>query len=48
MISVVIPPVLKNNPSNLSQAVFRIRNPRETYYYIDFSESVSSGIRCIL
>ena len=47
MNSVVISPVLKNNPSKLSQGVFRVRKPGEIYH-IDFSENVSSGIRCIL
>ena len=43
-----ISPVLKNNPSKLSQGVLRKRKPREIYHNIDFSENVSSGIRCIL
>ena len=48
MIPVVIPPDLNNNPSNLSQSVFRVRKPREIYHNIDFTENVSYGIRCIL
>ena len=48
MKAAVIPLVLKNNPSKLSQGVFYIRTPPEIYYNIDFSENVSSGIRCIL
>ena len=47
MIPVVIPPVLKNKPSKLSQGVFRIRKPPEIFHNIDFSENVNSGIRCI-
>ena len=46
MIPFDIPPVLKNNPSELPQGVFR--KPREIYHNIDFSENVSSGIRCVL
>ena len=48
MISVVIPLVLKSNPSKLSQGVFPMRKPLEIYHNIGFSENVSSGIRCIL
>ena len=44
---VVIPPVLKNNPSKLSQGDFCVRKPREVCHNIDFNENVSSGIRCI-
>ena len=50
---VVIPPILKNNPSKLPQGVFRIRNvfrlgkPREIYHNIDFSEN-NFGIKWIL
>ena len=44
----VISPVLNNNPTKLSQGVFLIRKPREIYHNIDFSENISSGVRCIL
>ena len=44
---VVIPPVLNNNPSKLSQGVLCIREHREIYHNLDFSENVSSGIRGI-
>ena len=40
----VISPVLKNNPSKLSQGDFCIRKPREIYHNIDFRENVGSGI----
>ena len=43
----VIPPVLKNKASKLSQVLFYIPKTREIYHNIDFSENVSSGIRCI-
>ena len=45
---IVIPSVLKNNPTKCSQCVFRIRKPREIYHNINFSENVSFGVRCIL
>ena len=48
MNEVIIPLILKNNPLKLSQGVFCIRKPCEIYHNIDFSENVSSGIRCIL
>ena len=35
-----IPPVLKNKPPKLSQGIFCIREPREFYYNVDFSENV--------
>ena len=44
---VVVPPVLKNNPSKLSQGDFCVRKAREVCHNIDFNENVSSGIRCI-
>ena len=44
---VVIPQVLKKNPSRLPQGVYCIRKPREIYHDIDFKEKISSGIRCI-
>ena len=48
---IVIPPVLKKNPLNLSQGVVCIRKPRDhiklSHHNFDFSENVSSGIRCI-
>ena len=46
MIPFDIPPVLKNNPLELSQGVFW--KPSEIYHNIDFSENVSFGIRCAL
>ena len=48
MIPVVISPVLKSKPLKLSQGVFRIRKPCETYHNIDISENVSFGIRYVL
>ena len=44
---VVIPPILKKKPSKLSQVLFCIPKTREIYHSIDFSENVSSEIRCI-
>ena len=48
MNSAVISLVLKKNPLTLLQGVFRIRKPRVIYHNTDFSENVSSGIRCFL